>query len=296
MSEEQIYERYLPGYSKSMSFSEIQSLMEQVSVDVQYKINAELQQIHGEGDDRLSFENLFRSQNDPLQWPNLLALDVAYWSRQPWHVANTQLSSEQSSFEIGTTKDSEHAHDVPSDYLNLYCGERVRLFYRDRFVYGRLFSALHYVLIHAKLFADHWGQQRYPYQLPMETFIKTSREHGDTSSLTQKLINRKAYQSLREYFNQHYISWVSEHYLDWMIELNTSLNHQTAATYIIEYQNADGLPWVDFICKNEATLRNIRPSHFVEDIDHMRSSETYLEHEVQKMAAQIVDHCRTQGW
>ncbi|MDW2406326.1 hypothetical protein R7042_29485, partial [Vibrio sp. 1262-1] len=89
---------------------------------------------------------------------------------------------------------------------------------------------------------------------------------------------------------------IEEQYLNWMFELNTQLSHQTAATYIIEYEDELGIPRVDFICKNENTLRMIRPAHFVEDMRQMVSSTDYLDHQVQQVALRIERQCRAKGW
>ncbi|GAA5645063.1 hypothetical protein [Vibrio proteolyticus] len=292
MLKQQLYERYLPGYSESKSNEEKQRLWQQAAPETIYQLNSELQKLHGEGADFLSLSDPMRAQLGVSIWPDLLAMDIAFWrEHQHWLMHN---DIPPTSFK--RVNDSSLNCKIPQNYINQYNGEHLRLYYQSQLVYGRLYSALHYILNHVKSAIDTWIEERYPYQLPSELYFPSDDEQPTRSQITYRRSDNFNYQSLKRYFNQHYSSWLGEQYLNWMLELNQQLNRQTAATYIVEYCDAHGSPCVDFICKNESTLRMIRPDHFVEDMLQMASSTHYLEHEVQLVALDIEKRCRAEGW
>ncbi|EGQ8159777.1 hypothetical protein GUA36_14830 [Vibrio parahaemolyticus] len=291
MLEERLYEHYLPGYLESNSEEEKQRLWQQADPNTIYQLNSDLQKLHGEGNDLISFSDPHRSHLPITAWPDMLSADIAFWRKhQHWLL--------QSNDPVTPTNEDDLSvnYKIPLNYINQYNGEHLRLFYGSRLVYARLFSALHYILNHVKSVIEDWSHDRYPYQLPIELYIPTTSEPQSAVRSTYHHFNSANYQSLKNYFQQHYSSWIEEQYLNWMFELNTQLNHQTAATYIVEYEDEFGIPRVDFICKNENTLRMIRPAHFVEDMRQMVSSTDYLDHQVQQVALRIERQCRAKGW
>lgn len=281
MSEEQLYQRYLPGYSDAKTDDERQRLWQLASPKTRYLIDCERQQMYGEGSDLISFHDTQRSQLVPTSWPNLLSLDIAHWQHKHW----------SPQYQVIQNSHSVLSKTSPPNYINQFGGEQIRLFYRSRFVYARLYSALHYILIHAKLMSDQWSQERHPYHLPLELYQPPESIQSSPSMVTEN-----GYQSLRNHFLQSYSDWADDQYFNWLRSFNDELNHQTPAAYIIEYQDKDGMPWIDFICKNENALAIVRPEHFVEDIEQIATSNQFLEHQVQKLAAQIEKSCREQGW
>ncbi|GAM64018.1 hypothetical protein JCM19232_3294 [Vibrio ishigakensis] len=168
----------------------------------------------------------------------------------------------------------------------------MQLFYDSRFVYARIYTAAHYVLMHAKLLADHWSKERFPHHLPTELYTPPTSERSFSTSL----INLDGYQSLRKHFLQDFSDWSESQHFNWLVELNEEMNKQTAAAYIIEYEDDDGIPWVDFVCKNESALNLVRPAHFVEDIRRITTDNHYIEHQALKLASKIEDECRHKGW
>ena len=284
--EERLYDYYLPGYSLAHSESERQRLWEQACPETIYQLNAELQLLRGEGADKLSFTRPQRKMPTALrQWSNLLTLDIAHWhQQQPWSVSPHLIHSEPSSAHSRPfSPTSRMMSAVPPHYINLYDGEPIRLFYHSYFVYGQLYSALHYILQHAKQALEAWVATRYPYDLLKDLHPEQFDSLHD-------------HDALKTYFHHQYAEWFAEQYLNAMFTLNEHLNLQTAATYIIEYTDQNGCPCVDFICKNNTALSMVRPSHFVEDMQQMANSAQYLDFEVQQLAAEIEKHCREQGW
>ncbi|SEF84191.1 hypothetical protein [Vibrio hangzhouensis] len=288
MLEHEVYERYLSGYSSTLTEQEIQALLQKASASEKYQIDRALQPHYGKGADHLSINNPHRANLDFFSWPDLLSIDVAFWQQQHWLFSSPAYAHR-------LHHNTGLHYSVPDHYVNLYCGETIQLIYHSQFVYARLFSALHYILIHAKLLADHWSLERFPHHLPTELY-HPHEVINDKSFDPNKVVNNQSYQALKQHFLEHYTSWVDEQYLNWIQPLDTTLNKQTAAAYIIEYQDADGLPWVDFICKNNNALQIVRPDHFVEDIENIAASHHYLEHEVQQIAAQFEKHYQSQDW
>lgn len=285
MSEHQLYDRYLPGYTDAHSEDERQRLWFQASAQARYKIHRGLQQQYCEGDDCIRFRNHDRAELGPVDWPDLLSLDVALWKARQWNPSPSRQ-------EEPISKQTVSTQTTPANYINSYDGERMQLFYDSRFVYARIFTAAHYVLMHAKLLSDHWSNERFPHHLPTELYTPPTSERSFSSSL----INLDGYQSLRKHFLQDFSDWSESQHFNWLIELNEEMNKQTAAAYIIEYEDDDGIPWVDFVCKNESALNLVRPAHFIEDIRRIASDNHYIEHQALKLASRIEDECRHKGW
>ncbi|WP_261836649.1 hypothetical protein [Vibrio ishigakensis] len=284
MSEQQLYDRYLPGYTDAHSEDERQRLWFLASPQARYKIHRGLQQRHCEGDDCIRFRDQERAELGPVAWPDLLSLDVALWKSRQWNPDFFGLESS----ETPITKQSVSANNKPDSYINSYSGERMQLFYESRFVYARIYSAAHYVLMHAKLLAEQWSQERFRHHLPIELYTPSTNERSFTTSL----VNINGYQSLRKHFLQDFSDWSESQQFNWLIKLNDELNKQTAAAYIIEYEDDDGIPWIDFVCKNDSALNLIRPAHFVEDIQRIAADSTFIEHQALKLASRIEDECK----
>ncbi|KHT64173.1 hypothetical protein RJ45_07795 [Photobacterium gaetbulicola] len=294
MCEEQLYERYLPGYMNTNCEQERNRIWEQASAETIYQLSAELQRLRGSGADLISFVHPERSDGPVSAWPDLLSMDIVYWRKHRHWLMEPQNESETSqNSRLGTIGHNQ----VPENYINQYIGDDIRLFYNSCFVYGRLYSALHYILALAKRQLDRWAHSLYPYQLKMAPHHSANRT--GPSVLNTPLPGGDAlgsHASVKAYFHQQYTNWISEQYIEWMIVLNAQLNRQTAATYIHQYTDPNGVPCVDFICKNENTLRMIRPNHFVEDIQQMANSSGFLDHELQQIVARIEKQCRSLGW
>lgn len=78
MLEERLYERYLPGYLESNSEEEKQRLWQQADPNTIYQLNSELQKLHGEGNDLISFSDSNRSHLPITAWPDMLSADIAF--------------------------------------------------------------------------------------------------------------------------------------------------------------------------------------------------------------------------
>nr|WP_086938216.1 hypothetical protein [Thaumasiovibrio occultus] len=296
MSQEQLYQRYLPAMLQAKHEAEKQQLWQRAGPEVRYYIDSEVQKRCGEGADKLTMNSHATLQ--PITWPDLLTMDVAYWQQRQWRpqqqpaASREQLSPLTSSSTSTSTSTSQSRllASVPPDYINLYVGEPIRLFYHSRLVYGHLYSALHYIVLHAEHMVQRWSQAHFPYQWPHEFYAAPTERVPPTVSLSD------GHDWIKPYFLAHCEQWLQTQHFDWLLELNQALNQQTAAAYVIEYQDDKGFPWVDFVCKNEDALRLVRPDHFAEDIDHIAASPDYLSHHVQQFAAQLEKQCRDVGW
>ncbi|MGL6313865.1 hypothetical protein [Vibrio sp. WXL103] len=258
-----------------------------------YQAHAASQLELGEGRDRITLNEPRRPQTSILEWPNLLTLDIAYWNRQLHEINKLG----QSDVAIGG-QDSEHGLNItaPDGYLNQLRGEWIRLFYYQRFVYGNLYSALHYIMYKALVEVAAWLHARYPFQ-----FLSRHQllPHDGAKLASESALHQEgqfSYESLKAYFISHYSEWINAHYFELIEELNTHLNQQTPATYVIEYLNSQGLPCVDFVCKNQQAMRLVRTEYFVEDMLSMKCDSQYLDFKIQQLAAKIENEIRSLGW
>ncbi|HCH1881360.1 TPA: hypothetical protein NKR12_005472, partial [Vibrio parahaemolyticus] len=165
MLEERLYERYLPGYLESNSEEEKQRLWQQADPNTIYQLNSELQKLHGEGNNLISFSDPHRSHLPITAWPDMLSADIAFWRKhQHWLLQSNEPVTPTNEDDLSVN------YKIPLNYINQYNGEHLRLFYGSRLVYARLFSALHYILNHVKSVIEDWSHDRYPYQLPIELY------------------------------------------------------------------------------------------------------------------------------
>jgi hypothetical protein len=85
---------------------------------------------------------LGRQEPEIGHYTDLLSYDIAYWYQQQ-HAVDSQYS----------TVEPEHNSQAllvmpttPLEYISLYRGDWIRLFYQDQFTYGNLYSATHFIL------------------------------------------------------------------------------------------------------------------------------------------------------
>lgn len=255
-----------------------------------YLLHAEQQLECGEGKDLISLNEPRRKAKSLVRWPDLLSLDIAYWNDQQAPIMqlgrdHRQITANQSN--------PKYISTIPDSYINEFRGEWIRLLYNGHFVYGNLYSALHYIIKWALAAVKTWLDRRFPFQLQRDSQLLP---YNVGNNLAYHQENHFSNELVKTYLTSHYCDWINTHLFDLTIELNHHLNHQTPATYIIEYVNAKGLPCVDFVCKNQDALRLIRPSHFVEDMQSMICDTRYLEHKAQELAAKIENEIRELGW
>lgn len=255
-----------------------------------YLSHAAQQLESGEGDDLISLTDPRRTASSFVHWPDLLSFDIAYWNDQQAPIM--QLGRNQSQFTAQQNNPS-YIPTPPDAYINKFRGEWIRLYYHDHFVYGNLYSALHYIINRALVAVKTWLDRRFPFQLQRDS---QQLPHNADENRAYHKENHFSDELVKSYFLSHYSDWINAHLFELTVELNHHLNHQTPATYVIEYENAKGLPCVDFVCKNQHALRLIRPAHFVEDMQHMIGDVRYLESKVQELAAKIENEIHALGW
>lgn len=269
------------------------SLQYQQDAKLTYQSHAASQIELGEGQDRITLNEPRRPQTSIVEWPNLLTFDIAYWNRQLHEINKLGRRDGVIGFEA-----SKYALNMtaPNCYVNQLRGEWIRLFYRQRFVYGNLYSALHYIMYKAFVEVAAWLHARYPFQ-----FLSSHQllPHNGATLAGERALHQEgqfSYESLKAYFISHYSEWINAHYFELIDELNIHLNQQTPATYVIEYLNSHGLPCVDFVCKNQQAMRLVRAEYFVEDMLSMRCDSQYLDFKIQQLAAKIENEIRLLGW
>lgn len=255
-----------------------------------YRSHAEYQLRCGEGSDLLSLTEPKRAATSLAQWPDLLSFDIAYWNDQQAEII--RLGHNHAPIVLQQHRPGFIA-SLPEGYLNQFRGEWIRLYYHNRFVYGNLYSAQHYIMFKALVAVAAWLNSRYPHQLQRDSQLLA---HDRCSNEAFHRESHFGYESIKNYFISHCSDWISAHYFDLSCELNTQLNQQTPATFIIEYLNSHGLPCVDFVCKNQTALRMVRPANFVEDMQSMVTDAQYLQFKIQQMAAKIAREIRSVGW
>ena len=256
-----------------------------------YEMHANTQLECGEGSDLISLHEPRRTGQAIGQWPDLLSFDIAYWIALRKELNAITRSSNNDDYEH--LYDPRFIQGVPNEYQNQLRGEWIRLYYNNRFAYGNLYSAAHFVMFKALLQVTAWQNSRFPFQLQQDSHFLPHDAHGYEALHRESYFN---YESIKAYFGSHCSDWLSEHYLDFFTDLNDQLNQQTPATFVLEYLNSKGLPCVDFICKNEQSMRMVRPAHFVEDIQHMKGDPNYLDFKAQQLAAKIANEIRSMGF
>lgn len=283
MDGKNIYKIHLDKYLSARSTLEREQLLGQLTDCERYQVESKLQRYIGVGEDFFSFESAKR-QKDPI-YDNLLNQDIPLWQREcsPFstpsytkaHLKNINLK-------------------VPAEYTNQYMGEPIKLYYQSSLVYGHLYSAVHYILHAVMQNVKAWGDAKYCHAINNElNDIHARRKHNLISMST---VNTDDYSQLKAYFQNHYSEWFSLHYMDWFLEVNEKLNHQTPSTFVREFRDSQNLPHVEFICKNQGSLRMVRPHHFVQDVTKMLSPIQYLDYEIDKLTGKVVKQCLKKGW
>ena len=283
MSGRKIYQNYISKYLSASSPLEREQLLGQLTHCERYDIESELQRYIGIGEDFFSFESAKR-QHDNI-YDNLLIQDIPLWQQE--RPSFSSFSCIKANLENINLK-------VPGEYSNQYMGEPIKLYYRSCFVYGHLYTAVHYILHSVMQSVKAWGDAKYCHAINNE--LNDIHERQRHNLIPMHGINTDDYSQLKTYFQSHYADWFSLHYMDWFLEINDYLNHQTPSTFVREFRDSHDLPHVEFICRNEGALRMIRPRFFVQDVTQLLSTNQYLDYEIDKLSGKVLKQCRKKGW
>jgi hypothetical protein len=197
---------------------------------------------------------LGREDEQMGDYTDLLSYDIVHWASQQKHIHNTD-------YPLDLARDAQNLNVIqttPENYVSLYYGDWFRLFYRDKFTYGNLYSAVNFILDEVEERVEQWLEANYPYSIKMEV---QPGEQADSNNVTLT----PDHQGNRDKAVAIKVALLP-HYQEYRKELNERLNHDPVATYIIESLDEEGFPTVDFICHNDTTLRLVRPLRFVTDM------------------------------
>ncbi|MDE1317822.1 hypothetical protein L9X50_07350 [Vibrio aestuarianus] len=248
-----IIETYLPGYTQADETTR-QMLWDEASADTLYQLNAEIQLRRGKGADKLSMCEWGREEQEIGLYGDLLSYDIEFWHKQQRAIDNQYNPDEHEQNPQGLRVMST----TPHDYLSLYRGDWIRLFYQGQFTYGNLYSATNFILEEVEERIEQWLETHYPYQVAI-TVEQGSQAHD----------NRAMFSNDNPVHQRHYLDvkrYLQDHYAQFQHQLTSKLNREPVATYLIERKDDGGHPIVDFICHNDTTLRLVRPCSFVKDM------------------------------
>lgn len=268
---QQILEAYFPGIA-SLNSDDADNVYLEAS-DVQKKeYIAECQKLYVKGKDHLTMNEPFRPERDICDFPDLLSYDIPYWQYQ-------ESLDDAILAEMETPK---YIAKAPDKYISKFCGDWVRLYIDGTFYYGSLYTAMHFILSTVEENVNSWIEQRYPYQLQLNTYqCDNQKGYVSVEFATNNESNNKqssrARCVMRDFLN------------DLSPELNDYLNAQTPATYIIYGVDYDGAPTVDLICKNNQTLSLIRPATFMDDFLPKTQNPAYLDLLARRYTKQAID-------
>ena len=278
-----IIEMYLPGYIQADEATR-HTLWDEASADTLYQLNAEIQLRRGLGADKLSMCEWGREEPEIGLYADLLSYDIAYWHQQQ-HAVDNQHSLVEPEHNL---QGLQVMPTTPHDYMSLYRGDWIRLFYQGQFTYGNLYCATHFILEEVEERIEQWLETHYPYQVTMTV------EQGSLAN-----DNRSRLSNDNPMHQQHYLDvkrYLQDHYAQFQHQLTSKLNKEPVATYLIERKDDDGHPMVDFICHNDTTLRLVRPLSFVKDMTRYQKNVNalfpYIE-ELERMCLQWIDE---QNW
>ncbi len=258
-----IFDKHLPGYSLA-SEEEQSSLWDLASPTVIYELNADIQIERGQGADKLSMCEFGRVDEKMGDYADLLSYDIVHWVEQQHRIYNRFPE-----MVLDKNQGLKVVHSVPSGYINEYSGDWIRLFYKDKFTYGNLYSVSRFILGQVEERVERWLDGQYPHKIIVHIEPNEKTEHypatftSDNQEHCAKVTKIKL--ALRPY------------YLQLQEELIHRLNAEPVATYLIERQDQDGFPMVDFICHNDMTLRLVRPLSFVQDMARYLKSNEILD-------------------
>ncbi|GIA57930.1 hypothetical protein L4F31_07095 [Vibrio paracholerae] len=248
-----IIETYLPGYTQANEATR-HALWDEASADTLYQLNAEIQLRRGMGADKLSMCEWGREEQEIGLYADLLSYDIEFWHQQQRAIDNQYNPDEPEQNPQGLRVMST----TPHDYLSLYRGDWIRLFYQGQFTYGNLYCATHFILEELEEKIEQWLETHYPYQVTM-TLEQGSQMHDNRARLSNdNPVHQQRYRDVKLY--------IQDHHAQFQHQLTSKLNKEPVATYIIERTDDDGHPMVDFICHNDTTLRLVRPLSFVKDM------------------------------
>ncbi|WP_285163249.1 hypothetical protein [Shewanella goraebulensis] len=290
--EQQILEMHIPSINQ-LSCEGLETALSALPAFTMYQINAEHQKIKGKGQDALSMHELCRAERNICDYPNLLSYDIPHWQYQDYHFKNFNDVDELKLQELSDAIEVPRYYSKsPVNYTSQYNGDWIRLFIDNKFYYGNLYSAVHFILNTVEEKVHNWLNQKYPHQIQMNSYLCQDKSYKEpmytVEFTTNNVLNSNASGELLTAY-RHFENALRP-------ELNRLLNTQTPATYIIYNVDDNGCPTVDLICKNDQTLSLIRPGRFVEDFISKTQNPAYLDFLASRYAKQAIDKILALGF
>ena len=275
---QQILEAYFPGIS-SLNDDDADNVYLDASDAQKHKYLAECQKLYVKGRDHLTMNEPLRPERDICDFPDLLSYDIPYWQYQESH--DDAILEEM--------KTPKYIAKAPDKYVSKFYGDWVRLYIDGIFYYGSLYTAMHFILLALEETVTSWIEQRYPYQLQLNTY-QCENQKGCVSVefATNNESNDKQSSRARS------VMW--DFLKELAPELNDYLNSQTPATYMIYGVDCEGAPTVDLICKNDQTLSLIRPATFMDDFLPKTQNPAYLDLMARRYVKQAIDRLSELGF
>lgn len=278
-----IIETYLPGYTQANEATR-HALWDEASADTLYQLNAEIQLRRGMGADNLSMCEWGREEQEMGLYADLLSYDIEFWHQQQRAMDNQYNpdGSEQNSQGLRVMSTTPH------DYMSLYRGDWIRLFYQGQFTYGNLYCATHFILEEVEERIEQWLETHYPYPVTM-TLEQGNQVHDNRARLSNdNPVHQQNYLRVKRYLQDHYNQFHRQ--------LTSKLNKEPVATYLIERKDDDGHLMVDFICHNDTTLRLVRPLSFVKDIRRYQKNVDALTPYIDELERACLQWIDEQSW
>ncbi|MDG3085292.1 hypothetical protein P7F88_03905 [Vibrio hannami] len=289
---EAILERYLPGITR-LPEEEADTRWRDASADITYKINSELQRLRGKGKDYLSVNELSRAERNICDYPDLLSYDVPHWRFQQYCIQSWENRDEAEEKRLTDAMEvPAFVRKAPEGYISEYKGEWIRLFVDKRFVYGNLYSAVHYIFDKVEEIVEQWIEQRYPYETQANSYLNQQEKPCPDTYRVEFTHNHP------ENHERAFAARAEFRKLYWKLlpELNAQLNRQAPATYRMDSTDYDGSPMTDFVCRNTSTLSLIRPKTFLDDFMALTRNPEELDFIANKYAKRVTNHLLSVGF
>lgn len=292
LKEQQILEKYIPGIS-TLNEEDKEKALDACSALTMYQINMGKQKVRGKGQDYLSIHEPCRTRRNICDFADLLSYDIPHWQYQNHHFTSGNQIDKRRSAELADAMDvPKYYSTTPKGFISQYNGEWAGLFIENTFYYATLYSAVHFILNAVEETVFAWIEQRYPYQMHMNSYLCQENARGEPLYRVEFATNNQINNARAHDARMAYRDF--ENTL--RPKLNLYLNAQTPATYIIYGTDYDSNPTVDLICKNDNTLALIRPARFVEDFMPKTQSPEHLNFLSRKHAKQATDRLLTLGF
>jgi hypothetical protein len=229
-TEQEVYEHYLPGYLGEDNDEIRNELWWGSSLETRNDLLTELQYFRGKGDDYISMGELSYEMDTFSDWPDLLSYDVVHWEWQSYMENHSW--DEKASQLNDKLKQPMVIDKVPDTYVCQYDKAEINFFHQGTLYLGLVSSAVNYVMSKATKQVSQWAS---------------------TQRNKQREIN---------------LSWLNR-IDEYKVFLTKELNSLGRMSFVFEVNSNQELPVVAIVFANNETIKNVRPAHFLSDLNSM---------------------------